>query len=327
MISSATLAFMTVLFSCLGDPGPRGGEERLTVLEGHPFPVQALAFGLDGATLSSVAFYTEGRTTGVEMAVWDVKAGRLVAKRIEFPGGVLTLVFTPGGQRLAAVQKRDLLLWDLTPWREQRLEGPLPLASALAISDDGAQLAAANNDDLTLWEVTGSRPRVRWTRHDGAVSLAFAPGGTAVASGGADSAIRLWDTATGQPRGNLRGHAKPVIAVTFAPDGTALASAEFRGVVKLWDVAARTERATLETNGDEVSAVAFAPDGRILAVAVDRFVQLWDVANTRLIARLGGHEGKVNCLAYAPDGMRLASGSHDKTVRIWDLAQMRPRTQ
>jgi WD40 repeat protein len=43
------------------------------------------------------------------------------------------------------------------------------------------------------------------------------------------------------------------------------------------------------------------------------------------VACLEGHNAKVRCLAYAPDGTLLASGSHDHTVRLWEMARYQAR--
>ncbi len=49
-------------------------------------------------------------------------------------------------------------------------------------------------------------------------------------------------------------------------------------------------------------------------------MRLWDLATGACKAVLHGHADVVQSLSYSTDGKRLASGSGDKTVRVWDLA-------
>lgn len=48
---------------------------------------------------------------------------------------------------------------------------------------------------------------------------------------------------------------------------------------------------------------------------------LWNLCRGAQMATLTGHRGTVTCAVFSPDGKRLATGSHDGTVRIWDVAQ------
>ena len=47
-------------------------------------------------------------------------------------------------------------------------------------------------------------------------------------------------------------------------------------------------------------------------------VPLWDLS-TQNTYTLSGHSDDVHAIAFSPDGSVLASGSHDHTIKLWNL--------
>ncbi len=169
---------------------------------------------------------------------------------------------------------------------------------------------------------------------DQVMSVAFAPDGKTLASGGRDNTIRLWDVASGKEKLAFKGHKERVASLAFSPDSKTLASGSRDDTIRLWDVATGQVRATLQhTHGGKftvgVKCVAFTPDGKMLASgSIARTIKLWEAATGKELRTLqhvsSASKGpNVNGLAIAPDGKLLASvtgSGNPGELRIWDLS-------
>ncbi|WP_283515205.1 XRE family transcriptional regulator [Streptomyces sp. H27-C3] len=173
-----------------------------------------------------------------------------------------------------------------------------------------------------------------WSGHRGQLlSLAVAPDGRTMATGGGDGAVRLWDI--GRPMrarlfATLPERETTVHAVEMSPRGHLLAVAGTDRKIRLWNIADPGRPVLLSTTGghtDAVRSLAFSPDGRTLASAGDdRTARLWNTDDPRRPERLGvlkGHTRTVRCVAFSRDGRTLATAGDDETVQLWDVGARR----
>jgi WD40 repeat protein len=45
---------------------------------------------------------------------------------------------------------------------------------------------------------------------------------------------------------------------------------------------------------------------------------MWNAETDDAVLKLEGHTDIVTSVAFSPDGKRIASGSHDRTILVWD---------
>jgi Caspase domain/Bacterial Ig domain/WD domain, G-beta repeat len=180
------------------------------------------------------------------------------------------------------------------------------------VGDDGS---------LRLWDwKAGKETKATKSRPGTLYSVVFSPDGTALATGGSEALVYVWDVATLGRRSVSTGHAGAVQAVAFAPDGALVATGGADGGVRLSDVATGHERRVLSGQAGSVYAVAFAPDGALVATGgADGGVRLSDVATGHERRVLSGQAGSVYAVAFTPDGRLVAAASANGAIQLWDV--------
>jgi WD40 repeat protein len=172
------------------------------------------------ATLNSLRFSPDGRTlysgSGTHLAVlrWDVVRGNALPAIGKHDGGLNGVALSPDGRSVAAVTiGGSLYLWEVATGQARLVVKDAGYATSVAFSPDGWLLAVANAGNHRLitgkeavWSGAETRDLVRLVRiadgkvvgrfagHAGGIGcLGFSPDGYALASGGRDTTIVLWD--------------------------------------------------------------------------------------------------------------------------------------
>jgi WD40 repeat protein len=298
-------------------------QEPVILLNTHDAQVTALAVSHDGSLVATA-------DAGLHVRVWDFN------KRIELHvlkgprAEIRCLGFSQDDRRLAGNGDHMIHIWDPRTGQLLAGSGPRSLAlNSLALSPDGTRLATNGGGSAgKVWN-TVSRQVVAELKGESVIhAVAFSSDGKWLA-GACEQHLRLWDAATGQELPPLEGSAEPFTSVAFSPDGKLLASASSSGLgVWIWRTADGEPVLLIPDalDGCTVEAIAFHPDGRLLAVGgidwlatggSDGAICVWDVEDRCEVATfLGG----VTCLAYHPSGSRIACGSLQPTVCIWDAS-------
>ncbi len=192
---------------------------------------------------------------------------------------------------------------------------------SVAFSRDGHWLASAANDrTVRLWQIATGREMPKLSGHTGWVqAMAFSPDSRVLASGSNSGEIKLWDVNTGREVFKQSFPGDRIHALAFSADGKWLAAAGTAQTIHLLELATKQTR-NLTGHEGEVTGLVFLPNSSALASAgTDRTVRLWNVANGTLAKTLPAVAGQINALAISPDGHRLAAGTSDKKVELFEI--------
>ncbi len=302
---------------------------RLVQWHGHTGAVVGLAGDPSGTRVTSAS--ADGT-----VALWDWKTAAPL--RVDHPGlGPLhTVGWSRDGHSLAASGDRGAAAWNADGSGTPRTLSTQPqLTSSLSF---GAGVVAHCGKPGTVEVRDSESGRLLHTLdgHPGPVSvIEFAPDGHLLATA-CEARIRLWDTSTGREINALSHVSQAKLFLTFDPNGRYLVADSHGGMV-VWDL--RTSSLAVQSLTAWANAGRFTADGKRIVfgttagavgvVTVDEFEKARTASGTdvrgavrwdadRDIIAPGRHVDSIWGIAASSDGRWIATGSHDRTVKLWD---------
>ncbi|KAL5457890.1 hypothetical protein PMIN06_003611 [Paraphaeosphaeria minitans] len=249
-------------------------------------------------------------------------------------GEVFAARFDPTGQIIASgSMDRSILLWrssgDCNNYRI--LTGHKQAVLDLHWSRDSKVLFSASADmHLASWDVeTGERIR-RHPGHEEVINCMDVSkrGEEMLVSGSDDGYIGLWDTRTKDAVSFIPTEF-PITAIALSEAGNELFTSGIDNDIKVWDLRKKAVTYSLLGHADTVTSLQLSPDNTLLlSNAHDSTVRTWDVrpfapADRAVKTYDGAPTGQERNLLKASwdaEGKRIAAGSGDQSVAIWDAS-------
>ncbi|ODO09357.1 hypothetical protein I350_02957 [Cryptococcus amylolentus CBS 6273] len=246
-------------------------------------------------------------TKGGELMLYDVGASTLLKTYKAHNGPVWSIGVRPDGRGLVSGSAdKDVKFWDF----EMREEGE----GERVVSRLGVE-TVYKTKQLALVHVR----TLKMT--DDILALKYTPNGRFLAVSLLDSTVKMFFSDTLKFFLSLYGHKLPVLSLDISTDSKLIVTCSADKNVKIWGMDFGDCHKSIFAHDEAIMGVMFEKEAgshNFWTVSKDRIIKYWDGDKFELIQKLSGHHGEVWALATASNGQFVVTGSHDKSIRIWE---------
>eukprot|EP01112_Ceratiomyxa_fruticulosa_P017786 TRINITY_DN5605_c0_g1_i1.p1 TRINITY_DN5605_c0_g1~~TRINITY_DN5605_c0_g1_i1.p1 ORF type:complete len:343 (-),score=65.81 TRINITY_DN5605_c0_g1_i1:14-1042(-) len=245
--------------------------------------------------------------------------------------------FSPNGEFIAtAGGDKEIFFWNTYGDCLNYLVLPGHQGSILEVSwsGDGTKIASASADKtVAFWDVEHGERIKKCKEHNSFVNSCDVSkrGSPMIVSGSDDTSCRVWDPRV-KASVHVLSHRFPVTAVAFSDAGELVFTGGIDNQIRVWDLRRGDIIYTLFGHEDTITGLRLSPDGSyILSNSMDNTARIFDIrpyapAERQLKVFTGiQHTFEKNLLrcAWSHNGERVAAGSGDRFVYIWDTSSRR----
>jgi WD40 repeat protein len=241
------------------------------------------------------------------------------------PPPLISLAVAPTGRKVACgTYDAQILLFDTKANKPLRaLKGHEGIVSSVLFIDGGKHIISGSWDHTTrLWGLATEVKDINPIKANSeikclAIDTEFSKG----AIGTRDGEVKIFSASKMKCIRNIQAHTKDVSGLAIINDGSQLITTSWDGACSIWNLSSYQRIHQIKPQKQRVRSLAVTPDesrlflglhdGKILAISLNDF-------KDRI--KLSGHTDIVSALSVTQSGKYLASGSWDRTIRVWDIA-------
>jgi len=289
----------------------------LQTLTGHQAAVTSVVFSNNDQTLAS------GSEDGT-IKLWNLQ-GKLLRTIKAHQAAVTSVVFAADNNTfVSASAQGNIKLWHLHDKWSLILPGHQAAVTNIVFNFKNNTFASTSEDKtIKYWSLDGELLQTFQGHQAAVTSVVFNTYGNILISGSKDKTIKLWKL---DKIWQTLKHLDTVTSVVFSRDGDTLASGGYDQTIKLWNLDGNQLKPQIINLNLDVAKIILSPDRQhLIAATKAEDIIFWNLKgkkseeNQEEVKVKQAHTGTVTSIVLSPNGKTVASGSSDKTIKLWDL--------